>query len=148
MNIPRFWREIPSRYNLKGTKCENCGKVHFPPRIICPRCHRESIGRMKTYKLNGKGEVLTYTVIHNGPRSFEMQVPYVMAIIKMDDGLNLTGQLIDCEAEEVRIGMRVKTTFRKIDEDGECGVIHYGYKFVPAEPGGQGSARQDSSHCH
>jgi len=61
-----------------------------------------------------------------------MQVPYVMAIIELDEGVRLTGQVIDCKPDDVKIGMRVAATFRKLGEDGRAGIIHYGYKFVPA----------------
>ncbi|MFQ5920105.1 MAG: Zn-ribbon domain-containing OB-fold protein, partial [Thermoplasmata archaeon] len=40
MAIPRFWREIQSRYNLVGTQCGNCGTLDFPPRDVCPKCGR------------------------------------------------------------------------------------------------------------
>ncbi len=132
MAIPRFWREIPSRYNLIGTKCGSCGTVDFPPREVCPDCGRKSIGKMTKVKLGGKGSVVTYTVIHDAPAAFEMQKPYVVAIVEMDEGVRITSQIIDVRPEDVKIGMRVQATFRKLGEEGEAGVIHYGYKFRPA----------------
>ena len=84
---------------------------------------------MRSYKLSGKGEVITYTIIHVGPENFEEQVPYPVAIIKMDEGPQVTGQIVDCDLNEVKIGMRVETTFRRIQEDGYTGAIYYGYKF-------------------
>lgn len=130
--IPRFWREIQSRYNLIGTKCGNCGKVDFPPRSVCPDCGRKSVGKMQTYKLGGKGSVVTYTTIYDAPSQFDMQKPYVMAIIEMDEGVRLTSQLIDVKPEDVKIGLKVQAAFRKLGQEGDAGVIHYGYKFRPA----------------
>lgn len=132
MAIPRFWREISSRYNLIGTKCGSCGKVDFPPRAICPVCGRKSLGKMERFRLGGGGKVVTYTVIHDAPAQFEMQKPYVVAIVEMDEGVRLTSQIIDVEPAEVTIGFRVRATFRKLGEEGEAGIIHYGYKFRPA----------------
>lgn len=129
--IPRFWREIQSRYNLLGTKCGNCGKVDFPPRSVCPDCGRKSFGKMKTTQLSGKGTVVTYTTIYEAPSQFDMQKPYTMAIIEMDEGVRLTSQLIDVKPQDVKIGMKVQATFRKLGQDGAAGVIHYGYKFRP-----------------
>ena len=54
-----------------------------------------------------------------------------MAIIKLKEGLHLTGQIVDCEPEEVDMGMKVKAVLRRISEDGAAGTIHYGYKFTP-----------------
>ena len=58
--------------------------------------------------------------------------PYVLAIIQLDEGPRLTAQ-VDCKPEEIYIGMRVKAAFRKILEEGEDGIIHYGTKFIPEE---------------
>lgn len=132
MAIPRFWREIQSRYNLIGTKCGNCGEVDFPPRAVCPDCGRKSIGKMERLQLKGKGTVITYTVIHDAPEQFEIMKPYVMAIVEMDEGVRLTSQLLDVKPENVKIGMRVQATFRRLGQEGDAGVIHYGYKFRPA----------------
>ena len=44
----------------------------------------------------------------------------------------MTSQIIDCDAAEVKIGMRVETAFRRLGAEGEAGIIHYGYKFRPA----------------
>jgi hypothetical protein len=127
--IPRFWRNIQSRYNLMGVRCENCESIYFPPRVFCPECRR--LSKLEPVKLKGEGEVVTYTVIHTGPEGFDKQTPYVMAVIRLDDGPQLTAQIVDCKPEEVEIGTRVKSVFRKIQEDGEAGLIHYGFKFIP-----------------
>jgi uncharacterized OB-fold protein len=131
MATARFWRENPSRYNLKAVRCGNCGKVFFPPRVVCSVCHRKSIGKMECMNLKGEGEVYSYTVVHEAPSQFEVLKPYVVAMVKMDEGVMLTSQLIDSDPKGVEIGMRVRTTLRRIGEDGPGGVIYYGYKFVP-----------------
>jgi len=128
-DVPRFWREIPQRYNLIGNKCGSCGRVFFPPREACPDCRRKSMGQMQELKLSGKGEVFTYTIIHVGPDDFEEQVPYPIAIIQLDEGPRITAQIVDCPVEDVHIGMKVESVFRKIQEDGSVGAIYYGYKF-------------------
>ncbi|MDD5502930.1 MAG: Zn-ribbon domain-containing OB-fold protein [Candidatus Thermoplasmatota archaeon] len=134
MTVPRFWREIPQRYNLIGSKCGSCGTVDFPPRTICPHCRRKSIGKMEDIKLSGKGEIVSYSIVREAPEGFEIQVPYAMALIKLDDGPTLTAQIVDCELEEVKIGARVEAVFRRIQEESKSGVIYYGYKFQLAMP--------------
>ena len=135
MSIARFWRETPRRYNLGGSKCTTCGTIYFPPRPVCPACtrHRQSIEKMVPFQLCGAGEVLSYTIVHEAAEGFEMQVPYVVALVKTDEGPVLTGQVVDVEPATVRIGLRVHATFRKLREEGAAGVIHYGYKFAPEE---------------
>lgn len=131
--VPRFWREIQQRYNLKAKKCEVCERVYFPPRESCPYCRRKSMDKMKDIKLCGRGEVLTYTIIHVGPEAFEEQVPYPIAIIQLEEGPKVTAQIVDCDIEDVHIGMKVQSTFRKIQQDGSTGAIYYGYKFKKVE---------------
>jgi uncharacterized OB-fold protein len=131
--VPRFWREIPQRYNLIGNKCESCNRVYFPPREPCPYCRRKSMGKMKDIILSGKGKILSYTIIHNAPDQFEAQVPYPMAIIKLDEGPKVTAQIVDCDIDKIKIGLKVQSTFRKIQEDGKVGAIYYGYKFKPVK---------------
>ena len=129
--VPRFWREIPQRYNLIGNQCGSCSKIYFPPRESCPYCRRKSMGKMKELKLKGHGEVLTYSIIYNAPEHFEGQTPYPIAIIKLDEGPKITAQIVDTDIEKVKIGMKVQNTFRKIQQDGHVGAIYYGYKFKP-----------------
>ena len=133
MSIARFWRETPRRYNLGGCKCSNCASVYFPPRAVCPTCakHRQSLGKMVPIQLSGDGEVVTYTVVHDAAEGFDMQVPYVLAIVRTKEGPMLTGQVVDLDPVDARIGMKVHAMFRKLREEGKAGVIHYGYKFAP-----------------
>lgn len=128
----RFWREKSSRYNGLGSKCGVCEKIFFPPRVVCDNCGRKSINQMKAFQLKGVGTLMTFSVVHDPPRGFETQIPYVVGIIEMDEGVKLAAQIVDCDPKEVKIGMRVKDVFRKVREDGKAGVIHYAYKFAPA----------------
>lgn len=129
MTVPRFWREIPNRYNLVGTKCENCNTYYFPPRTICPPCRRK--GLIREYAFEGSGEIATYTIIYTAPESFTKMTPYVLAIVQLDEGPKLTAQIV-CDPSEVKIGARVRSVFRKLGEDGPDGVIYYGTKFTLA----------------
>lgn len=126
MSVARFWREIPSRYNLIGSKCGNCNKIMFPPRFICPFCRRT--GKLEPYRLSKKGKIVSYTEVHAAANGLEEQVPYVLAIIELEDGPRLTTQLTDAGKEDINIGDDVEMVFRRMGQDGEDGVIYYGYK--------------------
>jgi hypothetical protein len=128
MAVPRFWRHIPARYNLVGTQCKTCGEYYFPPRTTCPVCRRD--GDIVEYKFKGVGEVVTYTVIYSASHCFSKQTPYVVAIIKLEEGPQLTAQMV-CDPAEVQIGMKVRAVFRKLGEKSPKGAIYYGTKFVP-----------------
>jgi uncharacterized OB-fold protein len=130
MSVARFWRKIPQRYNMLGTKCETCGRHFFPPRTFCPDCRRA--GKIVDYKFIGSGTVITYSVIHTASEQYEALTPYVIAIVKLDEGPQITTQIV-CRPDDVKIGMKVKSVFRRIASDGASGIIHYGTKFVPVE---------------
>jgi uncharacterized protein len=131
MTVPRFWREQPQRYRLVGTQCPECERVYFPPRSVCPTCRRESVGRMRPRQLSGRGKLLTYTVVYQPGDGFEMQVPYVMGIVELEEGGRVMSQIINVDPQAVHTGLPVEACFRRIREDGKSGVIYYGYKFRP-----------------
>jgi hypothetical protein len=115
---------------MVGTKCETCGRTFFPPRSLCPDCRRA--GKIVPHKFVGSGTVVTFTVIHTAAEQYSLLTPYVLAIVKLDEGPQITTQIV-MDPTKVKFGMRVKSVFRKIATDGESGIIHYGTKFVPVE---------------
>jgi uncharacterized OB-fold protein len=52
-------------------------------------------------------------------------------MVELDEGPKITGQVIDCDPCDMKIGTKVRVTLRKLSEEGPSGVIHYGYKFIP-----------------
>ena len=130
MDIPRYWRLRNQRYRLEGTVCLSCGAKHFPPRGICSDCQSDAL---EPYRFSGIGKVYSYTVVHQAPDIFDKQVPYVVALVDLEEGVRLTAQLTDMDPDEVFIGMEVELVVRKIYEDGKNGPIQYGYKFRPRQ---------------
>ncbi|MDI6839856.1 MAG: Zn-ribbon domain-containing OB-fold protein [bacterium] len=127
MPSPRYTREIPQRYRLEAGKCKKCGKILFPPRLICPKCRSKEF---ETVQLSDEGKIVTFTVVRVAPEQFATQIPYVIAVIETNDGVRLTTQVVDCKPEAVEIGKKVKLVFRKIQEEGKTGILCYGYKAV------------------
>ena len=124
----RYWRETPQRYRGEAVKSQKTGKVYFPPRQIEPGNGNR---KFKPVKLEYNGEVLTYTVIRVAPQGFEKQSPYALAVIELDGGGRITTQVTDIPVDDVKIGMKVRVEFRKINDDGPEGIHMYGYKVVP-----------------
>jgi len=129
LNPARVAREFPSRYRLEAGRCEKCGTVVYPARAICPSCRGQ---KFTTVTLKPEGTIATFTVIHVPPAAFKTESPYVLAVVELEGGVRVTCQVADVEPAAVKTGMPVRLEFRRIQEDGEAGVIAYGHKAVPA----------------
>ena len=57
--------------------------------------------------------------------------PYAVGIIDLDEGIKILAQITDCNPEELKIGDRLVSKFRRMNQDGNTGMIYYAYKFVP-----------------
>jgi len=124
----RYWREIPQRYRLEAGQCEKCGAIWFPPRLVCKQCGNRSF---KTIRLPEEGVVKTFTVIRVPPTDFADQTPYAIGVVELSNGVAVQCQIGDCSPDELKTGMPVRIEFRKVKEEGEAGIICYGYKAVP-----------------
>jgi len=133
MEVPRHWRIRQQRYALVGEVCPHCEAKIFPPRDVCPECGGEAKTR---FEFSGRGEVYSYAVMHDAPAGYEKNTPYTVALVKLEEGPVVTAQLTDLGEQPVQIGMPVEMVTRKIrEDDGERGVILYGYKFRPVMAG-------------
>ncbi|MBI2579576.1 MAG: Zn-ribbon domain-containing OB-fold protein [Candidatus Aenigmarchaeota archaeon] len=118
------WRAKKGRYNFMGTECAECRKIFYPGRPYCQDCHKKTADK----KLSGRGVILTYTENHTAPVGFEKYVPYMIAIVELEEGPMVAGQVVG-DTSKISIGKKVHTVFRKLFEDGDSGLIHYGMKF-------------------
>ena len=127
--IARHWRLKSQRYQLVGEVCPNCNNKMFPPRDVCPECSDSSF--QPDFKFSGRGEVYSHTTVHNPPQGYQEMSPYTVALVKLEEGPLITAQLTDVSNDEVKIGMPVEMVTRKLQTQGEEGLIVYGYKFRP-----------------
>lgn len=125
----RYWREIPQRYRYEAARCSGCGKVFFPPRLVCNACRGREFTQVT---LPQAGTLETFTIIRVAPTGFEDQAPYAVGVVRLGDNLKVTAQVVDCDLETLATGQKLRLEFRKVQQDGASGVICYGYKFVPA----------------
>jgi len=128
-SVPMLWRRIKHLYNLVGRLCRNCGTKYFPPIPLCPKCRRKS--DLVDFQFSGLGKVYSYTIVRDAPSGFKDLAPYVLALIRLDEGPLVLSQIVDVNPEDVRIGMSVQVVFRRIGDVGRTGVLRYSYKFKP-----------------
>jgi uncharacterized OB-fold protein len=128
VEVPRHWRTQKARYALEGIQCESCAGVAFPPRDLCPDCQSPSV---RPCQLSGRGEVYSYSTVFAGPNGFAEFAPYVVGLVRLEEGPLVAAQLTDLSEGEVAIGMPVEMITRRLREDGSKGIVVYGYKFRP-----------------
>ncbi|QPC81248.1 Zn-ribbon domain-containing OB-fold protein [Phototrophicus methaneseepsis] len=87
-----------------------------------------TIEQGESFDFSGYGEVYTYTVVQDPPAGFESQAPYMLALVRLDEGPIVTAQITDTDGE-IAIGDRVEMVTRKLATEGREGMIVYGYKF-------------------
>jgi uncharacterized OB-fold protein len=94
--------------------CEICGHIFFPPRAVCPRCWESGAGSTAS---SGRGSVYAYSVVHqNRNPGFRDNLPYVVALVELDEGVQLMTNLVDCDPNEVRVAMPVGVVFQPLDD--------------------------------
>ncbi len=124
----RNWREYPQRYRLEAVRFKKSGKTYYPPRKVDPETGDTEFEKVI---LPDTGKVLTYTVIRTAPPMWKDLAPYALAIVELTDGTRIMVQMTDCDVDKVHIGMEVRLEFRKIQNEGDAGVLSYGHKAVP-----------------
>jgi hypothetical protein len=109
-----FW-EAARDHKLVIQKCKDCDQYVFYPRIACPHCFSDELTWVQA---SGKGKIYTYSVVvSNAPSAFVQDMPYVIAVIRLDEGVQMLSNVVDCNPEEVTCDMPVEVTFEKLDEE-------------------------------
>ena len=127
MISPRYHREKPQRYRLEAGKCKGCGKVSFPPRLICTNCKSKEFEKVN---LSDEGTLKTFTIVRVASDTFSLQTPFAVGIVELNDGVRLTTQIAGVDFKQLKIGKKVKMVFRKIQDEGKSGLHCYGYKAI------------------
>ena len=94
---------------LEGHKCGNCNSIFLGEREVCSNCTAR--GKIEPVKLSNKGKLYSYSITF---RSFPgIDVPYISAIVDLDGGGTIKGNLIDCEPdpEKIEFDMPVEVVF-------------------------------------
>ncbi len=78
-----------------------------------------------------KGKILNWTIIRIPARSFVDQAPYPVVIVKMENGENMIGQLVDWQEKDLKIGKEVISVLRRLKTEEKEDIIYYNIKFKP-----------------
>jgi len=119
-----FWDGC-KRHELLIQKCADCKKFVFYPKLFCPNCLSP---KLEWIKASGNGKIYTYAVVYSyAPTEFSEDLPYIVAVVELDEGVRLMSNIVDCSPEAVRCDMRVVAHFQDIS--GEYTLPRF--KLVP-----------------
>ena len=108
-----FW-EACKAHQLLLQRCETCGHTQFYPRSFCTACMSDEL---RWRSARGRGTVYSYSTVHRALLpGFEEDLPYVVAMIELEEGVRLLSQIIGCAPEEVSIGLAVHVVFESVQE--------------------------------
>jgi 3-hydroxy-3-methylglutaryl CoA synthase len=119
-----YEKEEVRTIRLRGMECGECGLRQFPPARVCRGCR--SATSLREIPLARRGEVFTYTVDWLAASPMP---PTVLAVVDVEGGGRVYLQMTDVEPSEVRIGMSVRLTLRRLGAGG--GLYHYYWKCRP-----------------
>ena len=98
---------------LLGLKCKDCGNITVPPKMTCQECAGTNLDIVE---LGKRGKIVTFTVVNVAPEGRQNEVPYIIALVKLDEGPWIMGNLSDIDParasmdlidKEVKLGFRV-----------------------------------------
>lgn len=108
-----YWDACRER-RLLLQRCPECGQHQFYPRTLCASCGSRAV---EWVEASGQGAVESWTVVRTPvAEAYAGEVPYIIVLIRLDEGPVMMSQLVDCAPEHVSHGMHVEVEFREWSE--------------------------------
>jgi uncharacterized OB-fold protein len=106
-----FWEGLRAG-ELRLQRCSECQRCILYPRSVCPHCLSD---RLEWTAASGRGRLYSYTVVRRAMNpAFAAEVPYVFAIVELEEGPRVTTNIVNCEPDEVRVDMPVRATYDNV----------------------------------
>lgn len=108
-----FWKAT-KLHKLTIQKCASCASLIFFPRKRCPECWSPDLGWQEA---TGRGKVYTFTVLRDMVEArFAADLPYVLAMVELDESIRMMTRIVECDPDTVEIGMDVEVVFEDITD--------------------------------
>ena len=109
------WWDAARDGRLLIKRCAACGRAHFYPRPFCPWCWSD---RVAWEDASGQATLYTWSVVfQNDLPPFPERVPYIAAVVDLVEGPRMMTNLVDCTADQLRVGMPLEVVFRPVSDD-------------------------------
>ncbi|MFC2058605.1 Zn-ribbon domain-containing OB-fold protein [Chloroflexota bacterium] len=110
----QFWDGC-KRHELLVQRCTNCGDLRWIPEEFCLDCLSTDY---EWAKMSGEGKVYTFTIVRRPPTAaFQEGIPYVVAFVELKEGPRMMTNIVNCDPDEVKIGMPVRVYFDDVTDD-------------------------------
>ena len=124
-SVSALWREEEKNVRLYGARCRSCGYIQYPPQRVCVECR--SVDEGEPVRLSDQpGEVFTYSMDYIAGA---VDTPLVVAVVDFNCGGRVLCMITDRELDEVRVGLPVEMSFRKLRVVN--GIHNYYWKAIP-----------------
>ena len=118
------YNEALKQGKLAASKCQRCGAIYLPSRVICPECHGRN---MEPVTVKGTGKLVAFTVISVPPpmmaeEGFDREHPYCSGVVELDEGVRVTARVLGADVgnpESIEIGTPVTLEFVSCTHEGE-----------------------------
>jgi uncharacterized protein len=107
-----FW-DAAARGGLLLPRCNACGLHFFRPEVACTHCFSVD---WRWVEASGRGTLYSYTVVHRAPAP-GFVVPFVLAVVELDEGPAIFSNLVGCAANDIHIGMPLRVRFEQVSRD-------------------------------
>jgi len=106
-----YWDGV-AQGELRLQHCAACAHVWHPPLPMCPKCHSQDVAWRP---VSGGGTLYSYTIAHHVVHpAMAGRVPYLIALVTLDEGPRVVSGLPGCAFDAVRVGMRLRLGFETI----------------------------------
>jgi uncharacterized protein len=109
------WWDAAREGRLLIKRCSSCGRPHFYPRPFCPHCWSTAV---EWEEASGRATLYTFSIVRrNDLPPFNERVPYVAAVVDLAEGVRMMTNVVECELDDVEIGMPLEVVFQPISDD-------------------------------
>ena len=115
-----FWDGL-KEHKLLIKHCTACDAYHYYPRPFCPSCWSDDV---EWYEASGRARVYSYSTVYvNDLPPFGPEVPYVAAVVELEEGPRMMTRLVDCTKDDISIDMAVQVTYEPLDDELQMAVF-------------------------
>ncbi len=109
-----FW-DAARRHELLLQYCTRCDRAIHYPRVACPHCGG---AQLDWRRASGRGTLYSFTVVEsNAPSAFIADMPYVVAIVQLEEGVRMLSNVVESDPGELRCDLPVEVVFERLDDE-------------------------------